>query len=134
VTVKTALWELQTSVYEKLNGNAVLKQLITDVYDEVNETAVLPYVQIGDDTVAPYDTKTTNGEDLTLTIHCFANGPGKREAKLIMDAVLQALTSEPLTVTGFNVDGLPYREFLEVFSEGSIYHGVCRFRVYVKQI
>jgi hypothetical protein len=131
--IKTALWELQKAVYSRLSNDSVLTAMVTGVFDEISENQPLPFVQIGDDTVNPYDSKTHNGEDSTLTLHVWSAGPGKTEAKKIMDAVLQAMTKNPLTLTGFKVEGIK-REFLEVFNDGQAYHGVCRFRVYIKQI
>lgn len=132
-TLKTALLPLQEAVFERLNNDVILMEMVTDVWDEVEEGAMLPYVQIGDDTTNPNDTKTSYGEDTTFTIHAWSAGPGKTEAKRIMDAVLQALTKEPLVIPGFKFEGLT-REFLETFGDGQAYHGVCRFRVYIKQI
>lgn len=132
--VKTALWEVQKSVYSCLIGNAELMGLITGVFDEVKEGAALPYVTIGDDTANPYDSKTTNGEEITITLHCWSLGPGKKEAKLIMNAVLQAITGTQYSIDpSFKIEGVR-REMLEVMEDGPGYHGVCRFRFYIKQI
>lgn len=131
--LKTALWPLQQAIFARLTNDAILSNMITAVYDEVEEGALLPYVQIGDDTINPYDTKTNYGEDATVTLHAWSAGPGKTEAKRIMDAILQAMTGNPLVVEGFTVEGVE-REFLETFNDGQAYHGVCRFRVYIKQI
>jgi Protein of unknown function (DUF3168) len=132
--VKTALWEVQKTVYSCLAGNAKLMGLITGVFDEVKEGIALPYVTIGDDTANPYDTKTTAGEEITITLHCWSLGPGKKEAKIIMDAVLQALTGSELTIDdNFKIEGIR-REMLEVLEDGPGYHGICRFRFYIKQI
>jgi hypothetical protein len=133
MTVKTSLWALQKAVYSKLDTNTELKKAIAEIFDEVPTDAVLPYVMLGDDTVNPYDTKTDNGEDCTLTLHCYSEGPGKTQTKQIMDLVLQALTDSPLTLDNFEFEGIK-REFLNVMQEGNYYHGICRFRVYVKQI
>jgi hypothetical protein len=132
--IKSALWPLQQAIVSRLESDTILMAMITAVYDEVEEGAVMPYVSIGDDTTNPYDTKTDYGEDTTLTLHAWSAGPGKTEAKKIMDAVLQAITAAPIELTGgFKVDGIE-REFLETFNDGQAYHGVCRFRVYIKQL
>lgn len=132
-TLKTALWPLQQAIYERLKNDTILSAMITDIYDEVEEDALLPYVQIGNDTTNPYDTKTEYGEETTLTLHVWSAGPGKTATKRIMDAVLSAITKAPLILTGgFTVEGIE-REFLETLNDGQVYHGVCRFRVYIKQ-
>lgn len=130
--IKTALEPLQRAIVARLTNDPIVNTTITAVYDEVEQGAVLPYVQLGDDTVNPYDTKTSYGEDVTVTLHCYTAGPGKVNAKRIMDVVLQSLTATPLQVEGFTVEGMR-REFLEVYEDGGAYHGVCRLRVYIKQ-
>lgn len=133
MSLDTALDDLQAAVVSRLDADTQIQGLVDGVYDEIPKKAKLPFIQIGDDTVNPYDTKTTNGEDITLTIHAWSGGPGKTEAKSIMRHILRVMTAEPLGLTGFKVEGIK-REFLEVFSDGRAYHGVCRFRVYVRQI
>lgn len=130
--INTALEPLQRAIYTRLINDAQLTSMINDVFDYVSEGTALPYVTLGDDTVNKYDTKTDKGEDLTITLHCWSAGPGKVEAKQIMNAVLQAMTKEPLVVEGFNCEGVE-REFLEVYQDETVYHGVCRFRIYIKQ-
>lgn len=107
--------------------------MITGVYDEVKEGAILPYICFGEDTINSYDTKTDYGENTTLTMHVWSAGPGKTEAKRIADAMLQSLTASPITLNEFNVEGLE-REFIQFLQDGQVYHGICRFRVYTKQI
>lgn len=130
--IKTALEPLQRAIVARLESDPLLNEIITGVYDEIESGAKLPYVQIGDDTVNPYDTKTSYGEDVTLTLHCYAHGPGKTKAKQIMNVVLQAITATPLELEGFTMQGIE-REFLEVYQDEKAYHGICRFRVYIKQ-
>jgi hypothetical protein len=122
--LETALEPLQKAMFSKMEEDVI--------FDEVEEGTALPYVQIGDDTTNPYDTKTNYGEETTVTLHAWSAGPGKIEAKRIMGAMLGALTASPLIVPGFTVDGIE-REFIEVFGDGQVYHGVCRFRIYIKQ-
>jgi hypothetical protein len=131
--IKTALWPLQTAVYTCLTTNADLMSMINGVFDELPGGVKLPYVTIGDDTVNPMDTKTGVGEDITLTMHIWTMGPGKKENKQITDAVLQAITGGNLVFDpGFNLDGVK-REFLNIIPDGPGYHGVCRFRFYITQ-
>jgi hypothetical protein len=132
--VKTALRPLQQAIFQQLNNDTNLKPMIKGVFDQVPEGTSLPYVQIGDFTNNPYDTKTDNGEDITLTLHVWSGGPGKTEAEIILDSVLQAMTAAPIVLTGgvFTVDGIR-REFVQVFNDGQAQHGVCRFRIYIKQ-
>lgn len=131
--LKSSSWPLQQAIYSRLKTDPTLSTMVTDVFDEVDEGAFLPYIQLGNDTINPYDTKTDYGEQTTLTTHVWSAGPGKTETKKIMDAVLNAITFAPLVLTGgFTVEGIE-REFLETLQDGQVYHGICRFRVYIKQ-
>lgn len=130
--LKTSIWEVQKAIYNRLSNDPILLSMVSGVYDEIPEGTSFPYVQIGDDTISPYDTKTNYGENITVTLHAWSMGPGKTEAKQIMNVILQAITANPLTVTGFTITGVE-REFLEVFYDGLAYHGVCRFRIYTQQ-
>ncbi|AKU43351.1 tail protein [Bacillus phage Silence] len=132
--LKTALLPMQIAVFQRLENDIVLKGMVNGVFDEVPEGTPLPFVKIGDDTVNPFDTKTSYGEEATLTLLVYDNGPGKTNAKRIMDVVLQAMSAEPLVLTGgFTVDSVE-REFLEVTSDGVVTQGVCRFRINIRQI
>jgi hypothetical protein len=138
-TLKTAAEPLQKAIFARLAQDPIIQTMVgvdeegnAHVFDEVKEGAQLPFIHIGDDTTNPYDTKTYYGEDSTITLHAYSAGPGKLEAKRIMNAILQALTSAPLIIPGFTVEGIE-REFLETLNDGEVYHGICRFRVYIKQ-
>lgn len=132
-SLKSSSLPLQMAIFQKLNNDPILKTMITGVYDEVKEGAILPYICFGEDTINSYDTKTDYGENTTLTMHVWSAGPGKTEAKRIADAMLQSLTASPITLNEFNVEGLE-REFIQFLQDGQVYHGICRFRVYTKQI
>lgn len=131
---KLSLLHVQGAVFERLSNDYILSAMVNGVHDELKQDLKLPYVQIGDDTNTPYDTKTNYGDEATVTLHAWSAGPGKTEAKRIMAALTEALTSKPLELPeGFQFDGLEL-EFSECFNDGQAYHGVCRFRIYVKQI
>jgi hypothetical protein len=132
--LKTASLLLQKAVYKRLSEDTILQTMVSGVFDEVPEGTPLPLVHLGDETINPYDTKTNHGEDNTVMIHVFAPGPGKTLTKQILDVVLQSLTAEPLEIgPGFEFDGLE-RELIEVSPDEQAYHGVCRFRIYTRQL
>lgn len=131
--VKTATLHLQKAIYQRLSSDTILQAMVSGIYDEVPEGSPLPFVHLGDDTVNPYDTKLSYGEDNTVTIHVYAPGPGKTLTKQILAVVLESLTAAPLEIgEGFIFDGIE-REQLEVFPDNEAYHGVCRFRIYIRQ-
>lgn len=132
--MKTALWPLQQAIFERLTTDSALMARITGVHDEVKESTKFPYVTLGEDTVNDYSSKTFDGEDITHTLHVWSKYKGKKEAKEILNLVLQAITSAPLVIAGGFVLDDARRDFIEVFPEEGQYHGVMRLRFLIKQL
>lgn len=132
--LKTSLWPLQMALFDRLSNDAALMAKITGVHDTTAPTnAEMPYITLGDDTVNDYSSKTFFGEEITHTLHCWSDYEGKKEAKEILDLMLQALSKEPLTLTpGFTLEGLT-RDYMEVLEQGDYSHGVLRLRIKIKQ-
>jgi hypothetical protein len=133
--MKTALFPLQTIIYQRLSDDSALKARNVQTYDAVPSGASYPYVSLGDDTVNNWGTKTENGEDITHTIHVWSQYDGKKEAKEIMDLVLQSITSTPLSLgSGFSMD-FSRMEFMEVITDpnGITRHGIMRLRFKISQ-
>ena len=126
-----AAWPLQQTIYSTLtaagltdaSGNAV------SVYDAVPENVAFPYVAIGEDTAIDWSAKGMRGEESTLTIHVWSRYRGRKEAKLIMAAIKDALHEQALSVSGENLILLRW-EYAETFldQDGLTMHGVCRVR------
>lgn len=133
--MKSSLWSLQLAIYNCLKADSALTAKVTGVFDAVPSGQAFPYVTIGEDTVIDWSTKTNAGEEVTHTLHVWSRYSGKKEAKEIISLVLEAITREPLVLTGgFFVDysGL---DFAEVFTDedGITRHGVIRMRFTIKQ-
>ena len=99
-----------------------------------------PYVVIGDDTAIDWSTKTTNGWEATLTIHCWDfEVAGRKSVKAMLSAIYDALHRQEanITVTGFNLVMIQ-SEFEHTFQDTAVqgqndrfYHGVARYRVLI---
>lgn len=106
--------ELQRAIYETLARNAALVALIPPpnakspprIYDEVPANVQFPYVVIGDDQLVD-DTASGASWEATSTIHIFTRPSdaaavrGKREAKKIASAIIDALGPATLRFDGF---------------------------------
>ena len=140
---------LQTGLYSRLTGFSALTTLLgavdedglQKVYDHVPQGRDAPYVVIGDDTTAESDTKSNNGWEVTITIHCWDfEKAGRLSVKNIMKEVYNALHKQEsnITVTGFGLVLLYCTEqfsFQEEVAEGAgdhYYHGVQRFRAIIR--
>ncbi|WP_435007986.1 DUF3168 domain-containing protein [Tundrisphaera lichenicola] len=136
---------LQAAIYARLTGFSALTALIGagKVYDFVPQAATAPYVVIGDDTLTFEGTKTENGWDCTLTIHCWDfEKAGRKSVKSILSAIYDALHRQEasIAVTDFTLVELR-SEFEETFQDTTVegandrfYHGVARYRALIESI
>jgi hypothetical protein len=72
-------WALQQAVYAALSGDAALQAWLGDparLYDHVPGDAVHPYVVIGEIEGRPFDSKTSQGMSLTLSLHVWDGADG----------------------------------------------------------
>ena len=127
-------YNIQDGIYNKLTASTSLNDLVTGIYDYIPSQTEYPYIKLGDMTEVPWDTFSKRGETNTTTIHVFSDFRGNKETLNIMDKVSTLLEAADFTVTGYN---LVYcrREFKTVYEEeqGTVRHGVLRFRVMVRE-
>ena len=124
--------ELQKSIFNVLDGDSTLQNLVTDVYDFVPENTVFPYVKVGEETSIDNGTKTLQGNEHTLVIHTFSRYRGSKEVKEIMSRIYALLHESSLSVSGASLVNLRF-EFSDVIKEndGFTSHGLQRFRAVV---
>lgn len=127
-------WPLQEAVYNALNADDTLVALAS-IYDHVPANTAYPYIVIGDDTSIDFDTKTSTGEEVTLTLHIWSEEPGRKEAKILHGHLKRILHDTLLTVED-HVTVLLRREFSQTFldPDNVTRHGVSRFRAIVQAI
>jgi len=126
--MKSPLLLLQKAIYERLKAS-----LPCSVYDEVPAGASMPYVTLGEDTARDWSTKLEAGQEITHTLHVWSTYNGMKEAKEIIDKVIQALTSAPLQVEGFYVV-VAMLDMVETLRDPEGYrHGVIRFRFKIQE-
>ena len=125
-------WPLQQAVYGALTGDAAVQALLGNparVFDHVPQDSAFPYVVVGEATSGPFDTKTEDGLDQTLTIHTWSRYRGLKETKEIMAAVADALDDQALAVSGHDLVLLRLTFGATVLDpDGLTRHGVQRFR------
>jgi hypothetical protein len=130
--MKTALWELQQTLIERLKSDIPLNNVITGVYDKVSKNYTLPYATIGEPTVTPFTSKNSYGENITIVLHAWSNHNGKKEAYDILNLILQSLSSNPLYVEGFSLFRME-TEQIQVITDidGATQHGILRLRCWI---
>ncbi|MFT4415322.1 DUF3168 domain-containing protein [Fredinandcohnia humi] len=129
--VKTSLWPLQEAIFQRLESDLELTQMITGVFDDVEEGQAFPYVTIGEPTMVPFETKMSFGEEITVVLHCWSQYEGKKEAYDILNLMLQAL-SPRLQVEGFSVFKTQVEQMTVINDIDNVTkHGIMRIRFYI---
>jgi len=131
--MRDAAWQVQVAIYKALTTNAELVALAPGgIHDHVPATGSYPRITIGDGTLVDWDTDTSYGAQLTLTIHAWSTEAGRKEAREILAKIAEILHDKRITVTGFD-DVIMRREFEEVITDadGATRHGVARYRIIV---
>lgn len=105
----------------------------TKVYDRPPQNQPTPYVVVGDDYHAPWDTDDSIGSESILTIHTWSVERGKKQVKTIQGQIYDALHRYELVVTGFHTVTLEF-DSAEAFTDvdGQSMHGVSKFRALVE--
>ncbi len=91
------LAEIQTLIFQKLDNDADLKALIVGVYadtpqaHESEDSASFPYLTIGQDVAAPWDTKTWFGVESIMQIDAWDRSDNYLVLKQIANRVWELL-------------------------------------------
>ncbi|MEN2765834.1 DUF3168 domain-containing protein [Ornithinibacillus xuwenensis] len=130
--MKTSLLPLQKMFIDTLRADTALMDKITGIYDDVSKKAIKPYVTIGEPNVTPFDTKTSTGENIIWTLHCWSSYKGKKETYEILNLILQAMSKSPLTVDGFTLFRMEIVNMNVITDiDGETRHGILQLRLYV---
>ena len=125
---------IQEAVYNRLRATPAVVAAVTGIFDEVPQGQDYPYIAIGEDTVAEWDTDGIIGFEATLTLHTWSRVPGRKQCKEIMDKVHMSLHREVFDITG-GIVVLSNVEFQETYLEadGVTRHGVQRVRLVIQE-
>jgi len=129
---------VQLAIYNRL----VVELSSINIFDDVpglpegKPEEDFPYIVIGDDTAAPWDTDDVLGSHVFATLHIWSRYEGKKEVKEIMADCYDALNRQAsnLVAAGFRFSDC-LLDFADVFDEndGVTRHGVCRFKLTVEK-
>jgi len=127
---------LQTAIFQRLSA-----ELDVPIYDAVpqavdsGDSTAFPYVTIGDDSDGEFDTDTSTGFDTEATVHIWSRYRGRREVKLLQEAIYDALHLHNLAVDGRHTVMCLFigsDSFMD--ADGITRHGVIRFRIVTEDI
>ncbi|MFJ9462150.1 DUF3168 domain-containing protein [Viridibacillus arvi] len=121
--------DLQIAIIKKLKSDTALMAKAKGVFDAVQKNQAFPYITVGEPFSMPFDTKTSNGEELNLTIHVWSQFNGKREAYELLGMCQRQLMQRGYEVSGFKIESI-VRKGTQVFDDvdASTKHGVLNMK------
>lgn len=136
---------LQKVIYQKLTACEALTNITRKdeedlgVYDAVDENTPYPYVTISEPYSSAYDTKTSNIETITFTMHAWWKDndeySGKRKVYEMLSACQQALMAQNYTISNARVLSVSRQES-RVIDDNSpgVKHGILTIQYKVQNI
>lgn len=128
---------VKSAVYKRLSEDPAIQSVVSGVYDHVDKHARFPYIVLGEMTGFPWDSKTSAGQEVTITIHTWSDYPGDEEILLkIHPLIFDAISREPIDV-GENFAVMLARLEMEETIEspdGRARQGITRFRFRIMEV
>lgn len=128
---------VQSAIYSKLTNDATLMALITDVYadhpqpNEPEDDSLFPYITIGQDTTAPWDSKTYFGSEAAVQIDVWSRSNNYIEVKNANERVLELLHHQPLAITGADHTMTIHQgSAFSIDADGHTKRALMTFRIY----
>ncbi len=124
--------ELQGGILTALLAHTPLTDIVgVKIYDEPPDGTEVPYVCYGDPTEEDWGSKSFDGTEHSIQLHCWSDHRGAKQAREILDAIYTHLhnNTASISLTGHTLVNLRYT-FSDVFREpnGVTRQGVIRFR------
>lgn len=119
-----------------LKADPAVGALIGDrIYDtQPARGAKMPYSAFGEVSGGPWDTKTEDGMEVTVTLNTFSQSESSQEVRLVQAAISDVLDDAALSIAGHDVVDVLLL-FVTNFPdpEASTQQGVQRFRAWTEQ-
>jgi len=83
-----------------------------------------------------FTTRDTDSEDNVVILDIWSDYPGDEEITEMMDNYIQAITSSPLSITGYHNPPLTFLDYADVIDDATesaklVKHAVIRFRFHM---
>ncbi len=123
--------EVKQSVFKICKGDVALAELLDGrVFTWVPDKSLFPYVRIADLIGAPGGTKTSPGQELTVTLNCFSREKGDLEIDKIMRRLNALFHEQKLRLDAGTVGVCRYlSSIIKPDPDGITRQGVVRFRM-----
>jgi hypothetical protein len=119
---------LQKALYGALSADTVLSDRVTGIFDWAPDGQKLPYVQIGEDIVTDWSTKSFTGTEHRLTLHVWSQATGRLQGKQIMADIARVL-AQPLTLPALQLVSLRFLSGQALRdADTQLHHAVMEYR------
>jgi Protein of unknown function (DUF3168) len=121
---------LQTALYTRLAALPKVQSKEVLLTDASLHQQRLPLIQLGEEFITDWSSKTFTGFEHRCFVHVWSNSPGLGEVKALLASVADALTTQPFEVSGAQLHAV-YLQASRVLRErdGRTLHGVLELRV-----
>lgn len=134
---ETANGELQEAIYLALSTDAGLSAQLggAKIYDLVPRTSKRPYVTIGISQEYDWSTSTEAGSRHIVTLHCWTDNQGRRQADRIIQAIRAIIEQTEFALTNHYLINQQF-EFSDIRRDpdGQSIHGIIRYRMVTEPI
>ncbi len=131
----TATLDLQAAIIARLRADSDLSTALGGprIHDGAPRGTEFPYVTLGASGQSDWSDGSTEGGDVSLTLHVWSRQTGKREAWAIAGTLMRLLHDEPLVLAAHHLVTLRVA-FAEVRRDpdGITEHGVVRLEALVE--
>ncbi len=139
MTRKLGFKPLLDAFYARLDTHALTTAYRVYNKGNVESDVTWPYIAFGtpmgkiDDI---FTTRDTDSEDNVIITDIWSDYPGDTEIVEMMNNVVQAIKSSPLTITGYHNPPLTFLDYADVIDDATesgrpVKHGVLRFRFHM---
>lgn len=127
---------VQSAIYAKLILNADIISEAIPVYDAVPQgDNSFPYVTVGEDSHAAFDTDSENINIASIVVHSWSRYRGRAEIKKIQGYIYESLHRSSLTYAGFKFVNIMQSGSESFFdSDGLTRHGAQTFTLIIEEI
>jgi hypothetical protein len=140
--MQTALFPLQKAIFQKLTSYQPLMSKIVGVFDDVPQEyiddtgnakpTVFPYIQIDLSTNNGFDTKSSFGENITMTLNTYSRYSGHKETYDLMNLIYEALKTPLSLEGGFTIaQFVPGRPDVITDIDGKSKHGILELNFWI---
>jgi len=136
--MNSGFFAVQDALYTALAGDAGIQALLGSparIYDHVQPDATFPFITLGATQAEPYDTVDHGGMSQRVALHVWSRQRGRKETKMILDALYQRLHHGVLTIAG---QKLVLCRFISAEAllddDGLTYHGLAQYQIITQSV